>query len=276
MRVPADVLALLLEEDGPLGAELVPFSRVPSLRDLVLLQHFLNLPTDAVADNVAVRVRLKQLRKERDRNMRTKLEQSEQETLPEVTLFSGVPLRPLADRLRSKLADPSSWAPPVFFPDVFVELPPPVVDPSQLTRESIAYLLGMRRTRYSISDYFPPSPRALLDSFRMPHEKNGRIVGLSRGGRALTKHCQRSISAKFWPSAKGSSHEINQRAEYIVLRILRSCIWMNAHLLPHETPIFEIRIAEGFGARWTADLKLEFRGFLEPPSLEGHEKNWIH
>jgi hypothetical protein len=47
------------------------------------------------------------------------------------------------------------------------------------------------------------------------------------------------------------------------------------HLLPHKVEVFEIRVAAGYGARWSASGN-EFRGFLEPPTLDGHEKGWIH
>jgi hypothetical protein len=39
--------------------------------------------------------------------------------------------------------------------------------------------------------------------------------------------------------------------------------------------VFEARVAEGYGARWTAD-GAQFRGFLEPNALDGHERGWQH
>ena len=43
----------------------------------------------------------------------------------------------------------------------------------------------------------------------------------------------------------------------------------------HPLQVFEVRTAEGYGARWLADGS-EFRGFLEPQMEEGHSKGWRH
>eukprot|EP00961_Rhodomonas_salina_P089045 1197722-Rhodomonas_salina.2 len=43
--------------------------------------------------------------------------------------------------------------------------------------------------------------------------------------------------------------------------------------------VLEVRIQEGFGARWSGGfggVPLQFRGFLEPMMEGGHEVGWRH
>ena len=51
-------------------------------------------------------------------------------------------------------------------------------------------------------------------------------------------------------------------------------MWINVHILPHNEIIVEIRVEEGYGARWKIDG--EFRGFHEPQMEGGHENKWRH
>ncbi|KAM0940098.1 hypothetical protein DsansV1_C19g0160331 [Dioscorea sansibarensis] len=50
---------------------------------------------------------------------------------------------------------------------------------------------------------------------------------------------------------------------------------MNIHLMQPYRCVFEIRVPEGYGARWSRD-GLKFIGFLEPYVEEGHSKGWKH
>lgn len=44
-------------------------------------------------------------------------------------------------------------------------------------------------------------------------------------------------------------------------------------MLPHEVEAFEVRQDAGYGARWIkSDDGWVFRGFVEPPMEEGHER----
>lgn len=54
--------------------------------------------------------------------------------------------------------------------------------------------------------------------------------------------------------------------------------WINFHALPPSmNPIFEIRVPEGYGARWSIlDGVCNFRGFLEPQMEQGHSIGWRH
>lgn len=55
---------------------------------------------------------------------------------------------------------------------------------------------------------------------------------------------------------------------------LDNCIWINIHGLPGDIPILELRVKQGYGIRW--QINGVFRGFLEPPMENGHEKGWKH
>lgn len=52
-------------------------------------------------------------------------------------------------------------------------------------------------------------------------------------------------------------------------------LFFTAFLPAHFSKVFEVRTAEGYGARWLADGS-DFRGFLEPQMQDGHAKGWRH
>jgi hypothetical protein len=81
------------------------------------------------------------------------------------------------------------------------------------------------------------------------------------------------------------------------VKLLQTAVWINLHTfggLQENNPVLEIRVASGYGARWTGDwstttttttmssqttttpLNIQFRGFLEPPMENGHETKWRH
>lgn len=45
--------------------------------------------------------------------------------------------------------------------------------------------------------------------------------------------------------------EKNKLAESTLHRLMTHTVWMNIHLAP--IPLFEIRVSDGYGARWLAD-----------------------
>lgn len=47
------------------------------------------------------------------------------------------------------------------------------------------------------------------------------------------------------------------------------------HIVPPHGVVFEIRDANGYGARWSKDGS-KFIGFLEPYMEDGHSKGWRH
>lgn len=90
----------------------------------------------------------------------------------------------------------------------------------------------------------------------------------------MTKHVNRS-SDGWWGTLCGSDSDKNRVASNVIDRLLRDCCWMNVHLIqPHEC-VFEIRVCDGYGARWTKDGS-KFIGFLEPYMEEGYAKGWKH
>lgn len=92
------------------------------------------------------------------------------------------------------------------------------------------------------------------------------------GARALAKHAPRSLDG-WWGSMTGTEAEKNKLAESTLHHLMTHAVWMNIHLAP--IPLFEIRVSDGYGARWLADGS-QFRGFLEPPMEEGYMKKWRH
>ena len=131
----------------------------------------------------------------------------------------------------------------------------------------------------------PLSMHALFKSFLSPF-----CVGaqLSTGARALAKHIHRDESSAWWGGGaerelKGSEAEKNAAAMNVLRRILSEAVWMNCHVLPHDVFVFEVRVREGYGARWAMvgnrasfGNEVQFRGFLEPQDPHGHENGWRH
>ena len=132
-------------------------------------------------------------------------------------------------------------------------------------------ILGIRHTVGSIN-VLPPPLGALLKSFCQPHKSTS---ALTAGARALSKHCHRDGSTKYWGSCTGNDASKNSHACTILYRILNDASWVNIHLLPHGVEVLEVRCSLGYGARWSSDGS-EFRGFLEPQMADGHSVKWKH
>uniref|UniRef100_A0A0A0KEV6 Uncharacterized protein n=1 Tax=Cucumis sativus TaxID=3659 RepID=A0A0A0KEV6_CUCSA len=67
----------------------------------------------------------------------------------------------------------------------------------------------------------------------------------------------------------------NRHAMNTIVHLIAQCCWMNIHIVAPHGIVFEIRIAEGYGARWSKDGN-KFIGFLEPYMEDGHLKGWKH
>ena len=39
----------------------------------------------------------------------------------------------------------------------------------------------------------------------------------------------------------------------VITRIIANCCWLNMHIVPPHGAVFEIRVADGYGARWCKD-----------------------
>lgn len=155
-----------------------------------------------------------------------------------------------------------------------------------ITFRGVAALCGVRTTEGSV-DLLPPPRSQLLVPFSEPWHVDGRRSpnkpSLTVGARAWTKHAGRS-SRLWWgdPHSKGGDGRKNAEADRCINMILDKHAWLNVHALPcsesgdgwkSPVPVVELRIEEGYGARWTADAA-EFRGFVEPMIADGHSKRW--
>ncbi|BAT91756.1 hypothetical protein VIGAN_07037900 [Vigna angularis var. angularis] len=141
-----------------------------------------------------------------------------------------------------------------------------------LSYEGVQGLLGLMQTTGTISDALPPPISTLLASFNFPCNPNEN--GLTHGARALAKHACRSIGS-YWGSLNGNDSNKNRLAKDAINRLISHCCWLNVHTVPPHGVVFEIRVADGYGARWNEDGS-KFIGFLEPYMQDGHSKGWKH
>ncbi|TFK24003.1 hypothetical protein FA15DRAFT_756849 [Coprinopsis marcescibilis] len=159
---------------------------------------------------------------------------------------------------------------------------------------------GLALTTGSALGSAPPSTSSCLQAFL--HISRPK-AGLTAGARAWSKHAHRSHSAVpsnakeqaaqrlqdgWWgPTPSGPVAKINERAVELFWRILNGATWRNLHWLPHEVLVYEIRVPEGYGMRWSQDrgkllegdeqeFPWVFRGFVEPMMENGHELGWRH
>ncbi|KXN82903.1 hypothetical protein AN958_02055 [Leucoagaricus sp. SymC.cos] len=192
------------------------------------------------------------------------------------------------------------------------------LSPSQLEFQSSPLFThlssGLALTTGSALGYKPPTPSQCLASFQAPNK-----VGLTAGARAWTKHAHRSqqyhpsaASKKnkgepgWWGHAQGPRDILNEGAHTLFCKIVKEASWRNLHMLPHDVLAYEMRVPEGYGMRWSRDLKAmkekkegfedghvgdeekedgpseasespwTFRGFVEPMMENGHELGWRH
>ncbi|KAK0200024.1 hypothetical protein DFS33DRAFT_1388325 [Desarmillaria ectypa] len=150
--------------------------------------------------------------------------------------------------------------------------------------------LGLAYTIGSAVGSMPPSIDVCLEAFSIPNK-----AGLTAGARAWSKHFHRSQSAEeltskgWWGQPSGPVAIINERALVLFWKIVNEASWRNLHWLPHQVLVYEVRIEEGYGMRWsqdqssltdgTKDLEARpwtFRGFVEPMIENGHEVRWRH
>ncbi|XP_045799918.1 uncharacterized protein LOC123894083 [Trifolium pratense] len=143
---------------------------------------------------------------------------------------------------------------------------------SGLSYEGIQGLLGLMHTIGTVPNALPPPRSILLASFNLPCNPNENA--LTDGARALAKHACRSSSG-YWGSLVGNDSNKNKLAMDVINNLIEHCCWMNIHIVPPHGNVFEIRVADGYGARWTEDGS-KFIGFLEPYMQDGHSKGWKH
>nr|GAT46970.1 predicted protein [Mycena chlorophos] len=171
--------------------------------------------------------------------------------------------------------------------------------------------LGLAYTIGSALGSRPPSADACLAAFVTTNS-----VGLSAGARAWSKHAHRSgtgnssLSAQAAAASKnegipgttsnkvknenesgpgwwgaqpsGSVAKINQNALVLFHKVMDNATWRNLHWLPHQVLVYEVRVVEGYGLRWSQDRSVArnsedemsewlFRGFVEPMMEGGHD-----
>lgn len=156
---------------------------------------------------------------------------------------------------------------------------------------------GMAYTVGSALGSTPPSVEQCLAVYLIPNKAD-----LTAGARAWSKHSHRSqpqesqdeeqgsrkASAGWWGTPYGPVAIINERALALFWKVMNNATWRNVHWLPHKVLVYEVRVAEGYGMRWSQDQKdsgegdiaeerpWSFRGFVEPMMENGHELGWRH
>nr|VDD04578.1 unnamed protein product [Brassica oleracea] len=123
---------------------------------------------------------------------------------------------------------------------------------SGLSYTGVQSLLGLSHTIGSIPHALPPPRSVLLSSFMLPYKPKIKGCRLSHGARALSKHVDRS-SDGFWGVLSGSDSDKNRLAMDIINSFIGQCCWMNIHIVPPHGEVFEIRVVQGYGARWSRD-----------------------
>lgn len=142
---------------------------------------------------------------------------------------------------------------------------------NMLGKRGLLDLLGVRKT-VGTKDLWPCARSKLHQSFNAAHSEK---AVLSVGARALAKHHHRDETSSWWGTSLGTEAEKNAHALRLMNLILDKATWINIHWLPQEIFVIEVRVIEGYGARWTADGE-QFRGFVEPQMIDGHEVGWRH
>lgn len=124
--------------------------------------------------------------------------------------------------------------------------------------EILLLILGQRLTSASRRDEagVPPSKVILLQSCFLPFNKD-----ISVAARAWEKHVGRKKDSIFG-EVKGNSKEKQQKVEKLIHHIISNKTWWNVFCHYKHDLVYEIRIANGQGMRWSADGK-QFIGFLE-------------
>jgi len=170
--------------------------------------------------------------------------------------------------------------------------------------DGIRHLLGLRSTVGTLPHLLPPDRHVLLTASQKPHKPHAKGPLLSVAARARAKHAHRCTSdgQSFFllgddtrskngnrnSGVTGSAKSQNEHANRVVHKMLTEATWINIHQFGgvNQPPVLEVRVASGYGARWTAawstggesshPSNVVFRGFLEPQMPDGHLKGWRH
>ncbi|KAJ7303006.1 hypothetical protein DFH08DRAFT_904535 [Mycena albidolilacea] len=152
---------------------------------------------------------------------------------------------------------------------------------SALDPLSLHLSLGLAYTVGSAIGSKPPSTESCLAAFVSPNS-----VGLTAGARAWSKHGHRSqpqdtpsevdatkASAGWWGTPSGPVSVINERALALFWKVMNAATWRNLHWLPHQILVYEVRVAEGYGMRWSTERRRDAR--MAPPWIcRAHDGGW--
>lgn len=124
--------------------------------------------------------------------------------------------------------------------------------------EVILIILGQRLTSASKRDEtgIPPSREVLLESCFEPFNKE-----ISIAARAWEKHVGRKKDSIFG-EIKGNVTQKKEKVEKLIHYIINHKTWWNIFYHYKHGLVYEIRVQNGQGLRWSADGK-KFIGFLE-------------
>ena len=198
----------------------------------------------------------------------------------------------------------------------------------------------------AVNTRITPSRKQLLHAACQPYHTSNDNNPLTVAARARTKHAHRCRSGNgtegssatssntsggtsesgrgvgvgagcggYFGTIQGNATYQNQITKEILVTMIQDATWINIHTFggrDYDTdgPVVEIRVSEGYGARWQTVRRattsttsnntslvlpqqqqqqiynndndkekpsiLQFRGFLEPQMEDGHEKKWRH
>ncbi|KZV34809.1 hypothetical protein F511_00711 [Dorcoceras hygrometricum] len=121
-----------------------------------------------------------------------------------------------------------------------------------LNYEGIQRSLGFVHTVGTVTELLPPPPSTLLSTFLEQHNPHVKSATLTAGARALAKHANRSNKG-YWGTLCGNDSDKNSHSLDVISFLLTHCTWLNIHIVPPHGIVLEIRVAEGYGARWSQD-----------------------
>ncbi|MFC0780054.1 hypothetical protein [Flavobacterium sp. HJSW_4] len=124
--------------------------------------------------------------------------------------------------------------------------------------ENVLLILGQRLTSASQRDEngIPPAKEILLESCFEPFNKE-----ISIAARAWEKHVGRKKDSIFG-EIKGNTIQKKEKVEELIYYIISYKTWWNIFYHYKHGLVYEIRVQNGQGLRWSADGK-KFIGFLE-------------
>ncbi|KAJ2920643.1 hypothetical protein H1R20_g16452, partial [Candolleomyces eurysporus] len=67
------------------------------------------------------------------------------------------------------------------------------------------------------------------------------------------KKKKEEIDDGWWGTPSGPVSTINERALELFWKVMNGATWRNLHWLPHEVLVYEVRVPEGYGMRWSQD-----------------------